>query len=427
MNTVQEIYPLFLKSAGISTDSRDIQTNQIYAALKGANFDGNTMAEDALKKGATYAIIDNPAYKKNDNYFLVDDVLAFLQQLGLFHRKQIPLKALIAVTGSNGKTTTKELINAVLATTYKTHYTKGNLNNHFGIPKTLLAMPLDTEIAVIEMGANHQKEIAAYCSYVEPDYGVITNIGSAHLEGFGGIEGVKKGKGELFDYLKLHNGTVFYNQDSERIQSIINEKKIEHTITYGKTKADYQAKIITETPLLSIAFEDMTIQSHLFGGYNFDNILCAIAIGKHFKVSNASIKSAIEQYVPNNKRSELITIDTNTIICDYYNANPTSTKHALESFAKSDTENKIVILGDMFELGDYALEEHQQIVDLAEKLDFDTIVIVGSIYAQTQSSKNVIKLPDAQAAKTWIKERNPQHTQILLKGSNGMKMEKVIS
>lgn len=271
------------------------------------------------------------------------------------------------------------------------------------------------------------KEIAAYCSYVEPDYGVITNIGSAHLEGFGGIEGVKKGKGELFDYLKLHNGTVFYNQDSERIQSIINEKKIEHTITYGKTKADYQAKIITETPLLSIAFEDMTIQSHLFGGYNFDNILCAIAIGKHFKVSNASIKSAIEQYVPNNKRSELITIDTNTIICDYYNANPTSTKHALESFAKSDTENKIVILGDMFELGDYALEEHQQIVDLAEKLDFDTIVIVGSIYAQTQSSKNVIKLPDAQAAKTWIKERNPQHTQILLKGSNGMKMEKVIS
>lgn len=427
MNTVQEIYPLFLKSVGISTDTRDIQTNQIYAALKGANFDGNTMAEDALKKGATYAIIDNPAYKKNDNYFLVDDVLAFLQQLGLFHRKQIPLKALIAVTGSNGKTTTKELINAVLATTYKTHYTKGNLNNHFGIPKTLLAMPLDTEIAVIEMGANHQKEIAAYCSYVEPDYGVITNIGSAHLEGFGGIEGVKKGKGELFDYLKLHNGTVFYNQDSERIQSIINEKKIEHTITYGKTKADYQAKIITETPLLSIAFEDMTIQSHLFGGYNFDNILCAIAIGKHFKVSNASIKSAIEQYVPNNKRSELITIDTNTIICDYYNANPTSTKHALESFAKSDTENKIVILGDMFELGDYALEEHQQIVDLAEKLDFDTIVIVGSIYAQTQSSKNVIKLPDAQAAKTWIKERNPQHTQILLKGSNGMKMEKVIS
>ncbi|MEZ5037997.1 MAG: UDP-N-acetylmuramoyl-tripeptide--D-alanyl-D-alanine ligase [Chitinophagales bacterium] len=426
MNTIQEIYPLFLKSAGISTDTRDIQTNQIYAALKGANFDGNTMAEDALKKGATYAIIDNPAYKKNDNYFLVDDVLAFLQQLGLFHRKQIPLKALIAVTGSNGKTTTKELINAVLATTYKTHYTKGNLNNHFGIPKTLLAMPLDTEIAVIEMGANHQKEIAAYCTYVEPNYGVITNIGSAHLEGFGGIEGVKKGKGELFDYLKLHNGIIFYNLDSEHIQSIINEKNIEHTITYGKTKADYQAKIITETPLLSISFEDITIQSHLFGGYNFDNILCAIAIGKHFNVSNDLIKSAIEEYIPNNKRSELITIGTNSIICDYYNANPTSTKHALESFAKSDATNKMVILGDMFELGEYALKEHQQIVDLAEKLNFDTIVLVGSIYAQTQTSKDVIKVQDAQAAKVWLNEYNPQHTQILLKGSNGMKMEKVI-
>jgi len=428
MITIIELYQIFLQSAGISTDTRTIQPNQIYAALKGVNFDGNILCEEAIEKGAVCTLTDNPDLKKGDKYILVDDVLTTLQQLALYHRRQIPLKALIAITGSNGKTTTKELLNVVLATTYKTHYTKGNLNNHIGIPLTLLEMPADTEVAVIEMGANHQKEIASYCKITEPDFGIITNIGKAHLEGFGGIEGVKKGKGELFDYLKKHNGGIFYNKDSEAIKQMTEERFIEKTVSYGRTPTvDYSAEIVTEQPFLTLKFENTIIKSHLFGGYNFDNILCAITVGKYFKVSNEAIQEAIQNYMPNNKRSEVIMKDSNKIICDYYNANPTSMQHALESFAKAKAIHKIVILGDMFELGDFALQEHQRIIDLARQLNFTTIVLVGDIFSKTTTSSTIIKLRNSTEAKKWFIQQDFQNTEILLKGSRGMKMEEVIS
>lgn len=426
--SIDNIYQLFRNSTGISTDTRTIKPNQIYFALKGTNFDGNTVAYKALENGAAYAVIDQPEYKKNDAYILVDDVLETLQQLALHHRKQVPLKALIAITGSNGKTTTKELVNAVLATTYKTHYTKGNLNNHIGIPITLLEMPLDTEIAIIEMGANHQKEIDAYCKYVEPTHGIITNIGKAHLEGFGGIEGVKKGKGELFDYLKNNNGLVFYNKNSMPINEIIEEKAIKNTISYGNsTEADYFAEIVETQPFLAINFENQIIHSHLFGSYNFDNILCAIAVGKFFKVANQSIKNAIENYLPTNKRSEVLTLGSNKIICDYYNANPTSMQHALESFSKTDDIHKIVILGDMFELGEYAIQEHQRIADLATALNFDKIILVGENFAQVNTKQEVLKFKTALDTKEWYNSQNFDNSVILLKGSNSMKMGSVIN
>jgi UDP-N-acetylmuramoyl-tripeptide--D-alanyl-D-alanine ligase len=425
--TINNIYQIFKQSAGISTDTRHIRENQIYAALKGANFDGNTMAKQAIEKGASFALIDNPDFQEGANYLLVDDVLHTLQQLALHHRKQAALKALIAVTGSNGKTTTKELLHAVLSTAYKTHYTKGNLNNHIGIPLTLLEMPLDTEIAVIEMGANHQKEIASYCKYVEPDWGVITNIGKAHLEGFGGIEGVKKGKGELFDYLKKHGGGVFYNADSDILKELIKEKAIAKTVSYGRhLNANYHAKILEEQPFLALQFENTPIKSHLFGSYNFDNIMCAIAVGKYFNVPEASIQNAIQDYIPSNKRSEVVIKDSNKIICDYYNANPTSMEHALESFAKIDAAAKIVILGDMFELGDFSLSEHQRIADWAQRLKFDTIVLVGEMFEQTQTSDKVLKFKNTETAKDWFVKQNFQNTEILLKGSRGMKMEHIM-
>lgn len=425
---MKELYQLFIQSAGITTDTRKIAPHQLYFALKGEHFNGNTFAAKAIEQGASYSIIDESAYKTNERCILVDDVLSTLQQLGNYHLKQVHPKAIIGITGSNGKTTTKELVYTVLATTFKTHYTKGNLNNHIGIPLTLLEMNADTEIAVIEMGANHQKEIASYCTYVEPTHGIITNCGKAHLEGFGGVEGIRKGKGELYDYLKQHNGVVFVNGDDDILLNMLQQRNISGLISYGnKISNQYNSKILIDNPFLKIQFEDIEIDSNLFGSYNYSNIMCAIAVGKYFGVSNQQIKEAIGNYHPENARSQVIEKNGYQLILDAYNANPTSMQHALESFAKSSAKKKVVILGDMFELGEDAPKEHQFIASLCEHLQFNKIVLVGNDFYNTQTSDAVLKFSTTTEAHEWFQQQDFTNSEILLKGSRSMKMEKVIA
>ncbi|HRH57597.1 MAG TPA: UDP-N-acetylmuramoyl-tripeptide--D-alanyl-D-alanine ligase [Chitinophagales bacterium] len=422
-----ELYQLFLKSNGVTTDTRKIGRGQIYFALKGNHFNGNTFASEAVEQGAAYSIIDEHEFNRNEKCILVDDVLNTLQQLANYHLKQVNPKSIIAITGSNGKTTTKELVHAVLATTFHTHYTKGNLNNHIGIPLTLLEMSTNTEIAVIEMGANHQKEIESYCKYVEPTHGIITNCGKAHLEGFGGIEGIRKGKGELYDFLKVHNGFVFVNGDDDILLNMLNQRNISNYISYGnKLSNKYRSEILIDNPFLKIQFEDIEINSNLFGSYNYSNIMCAIAVGKHFGVQNKKIKDAISTYQPENARSQVIEKDGYHLILDAYNANPTSMQHALESFAKSSEKRKIVILGDMFELGEDAANEHQFIASLCEQLHFDTIILVGNVFSNTQTSDTVLKFKTTEEVKQWFHLQDFSNSEILLKGSRSMKMENII-
>lgn len=424
---IHELYSHFLQSNGVITDTRKIANGQIYFALNGGNFNGNTFAAKAIEQGASYAVIDEVEFKTNDNCILVDDVLSTLQKLAHYHLKQINPKAIIAITGSNGKTTTKELVHAVLATSFHTHYTKGNLNNHIGIPLTLLEMDKKTEIAVIEMGANHQKEIESYCKYAEPTHGIITNCGKAHLEGFGGVEGIRKGKGELYDYLNQHQGLVFVNGDDAILLNMLKERSMREFISYGNNPSNkYNSKILIENPFLKIQFEDVKIYSNLFGSYNYSNIMCAIAVGKYFGVSNQQIKSAIENYHPENARSQMIEKNGYQLILDSYNANPTSMQHALESFAKSSSKNKIVILGDMFELGEYAAQEHQKIADLATQLKLNTIVLVGNEFSKTQTSDYIIKFSNSEETKIWFQQQHFSGSEILLKGSRSMQMEKVV-
>ena len=424
---IHELYQLFLQSTGITTDTRKIEKGQLYFALKGGNFNGNTFASKALEQGASYAIIDEIEFKINDNCIWVENVLNTLQQLGNYHLNQVKPNAVIGITGSNGKTTTKELVHAVLNTTFKTHYTKGNLNNHIGIPLTLLEMKPDTEIAVIEMGANHQKEIESYCKYVEPTHGIITNCGKAHLEGFGGVEGIRKGKGELYDYLKQHQGLVFVNGDDAILVNMLQERSMPDFISYGNNSSNkYNSKILIENPFLKIQFEDIEIDSNLFGSYNYSNIMCAIAVGKHFGVSNQQIQNAISNYHPENARSQVIEKNGYKLILDAYNANPTSMLHALESFAKSSDKKKMVILGDMFELGDDAPKEHQHIANLSEQLKFDNIILVGNEFSKTQTSDAVLKFKTTEAAHIWFEQQDFTGSEILLKGSRSMKMEKIL-
>ncbi|HNK75618.1 MAG TPA: UDP-N-acetylmuramoyl-tripeptide--D-alanyl-D-alanine ligase [Chitinophagales bacterium] len=424
---IQELYKLFLQANGITTDTRKIEKNQIYFALKGEQFNGNSFAEKSIELGASYAVIDEEQYAINEYCILVDDVLATLQQLANYHLHQVKPKAVIAITGSNGKTTTKELVHAVLETSFRTHYTKGNLNNHIGIPLTLLEMKADTEIAVIEMGANHQQEITNYCAYVEPTHGIITNCGKAHMEGFGGIEGIQRGKGELYDYIKSTKGTIFVNGDDAILLKMATTRDISSVITYGNNKDNkYHSIIEIDNPFLRLNFEGTIINSNLFGSYNYSNIMCAIAVGKYFDIENQKIKFAIEQYHSTNARSQVIKKDGYELILDAYNANPTSMQHALESFTKATSKNKIVILGDMFELGEYTAEEHQKIANLATALHFDKIILVGKAFHATHTIDAVLKFTNALEAQQWFRQQSFSDASILLKGSRSMKMEKVI-
>ncbi|MBU2901354.1 UDP-N-acetylmuramoyl-tripeptide--D-alanyl-D-alanine ligase [Maribacter dokdonensis] len=420
---IHDLHAIFLANPSISTDTRKIKENDIFFALKGENFNGNTYTQKALDSGASYVVIDEDKYVANNKTILVDNVLKTLQDLANYHRKKCKARV-ISLTGSNGKTTTKELINAVISTSYRTIATKGNLNNHIGVPLTLLTIKPDTEIAIVEMGANHLNEIEFLCKIAEPDFGYITNFGKAHLEGFGGVEGVIKGKSELYDYLISSNKSVFLNAD-DPIQL---EKLKGFTKKYGfsTTQAKYfNIELINAQPFVNLKVEDVEINSNLIGTYNFTNCCAAIIIGKYFNIELPKIKYAIEKYIPDNNRSQIINTKGHYIILDAYNANPSSMKVALENFHTLEKPNKILILGDMFELGNSSREEHQIIANLASSLNFEEVILVGENFQLTDS--NAINLINFNALKTYLDKYDlPEKSTILIKGSRGMALERVL-
>lgn len=423
MNTAQ-LYTCFLKSTSVCTDTRKLKKGDIFFALKGDHFNGNKFAQQALEAGAKYAVIDEKAYA-TANTILVENTLKSLQDLAKYHREQLGL-TIIALTGSNGKTTTKELINTVLSQKYNTVATIGNLNNHIGVPLTLLSMDKSTEIGIVEMGANHLKEIEFLSNIVNPDFGYITNFGKAHLEGFGGVEGVIKGKSELYNHLKTHNKTIFVNEDDTIQVDKTNGSNI-YTFSENKTTSDVTIQLIKAKPLVQLSYNNLKIESHLIGLYNFKNIAAAIAIGHYFNVESNAIKKAIESYIPSNNRSQVIEKNSNKIILDAYNANPTSMKAALESFEKLDGD-KIIFLGDMFELGQNSLMEHQAIVNAVEKMPLKTAYLVGENFGQTTSSKKNIKIfKTFEDLKTDLSHSEKTNAStILIKGSRGMAMERIL-
>jgi len=419
-----DLYQAYLRHPYIQTDSRKMKEGEIFFALKGENFNGNLFAAEAIRKGAAAVVVDEPIDIENEAVFRVDDVLKTLQELAGYHRQQFKIPFL-AITGSNGKTTTKELIHAVLSSHFITYTTEGNLNNHIGIPLTILKIRPDAEMAVIEMGANHQREIAGYCTYTMPTHGLITNIGKAHLEGFGGIEGVKKGKGELFDHIRSQHGTAFVFNDQDALRDL--SKTLSDKITYGLSDADITGKIISAQPFLSVDINHSkigVIRSQLVGDYNHPNILAAVAVGLYFKVPEEKIKLAIEAYIPSNSRSQMIRLGSNDIILDSYNANPSSMTLAIKNFAKQSYAHKILMLGSMAELGEESMKEHQQIVDLIQSYQWKAVVLVGEEFQKIKHS--YLQFCSADEAGNWLKEYNPHDSAILIKGSRSTKMEKVM-
>ncbi|MFZ9300226.1 MAG: UDP-N-acetylmuramoyl-tripeptide--D-alanyl-D-alanine ligase [Chitinophagaceae bacterium] len=419
---IENLYKIYLKHPHVQTDTRRLKEGEIYFALKGPNFNGNTFAAKALAMGASAVIIDEDQEIKDDRIFLVEDALTTLQNLALHHRKQFNIPFL-AITGSNGKTTTKELVSAVLATHFKTSTTLGNLNNHIGVPLTILSIPADAEIAVIEMGANHQKEIASYCAYTLPNYGLITNCGKAHLEGFGGIEGVRKGKGELFDHLRLNGGTAFVMWDYDYFHSMCTG--ISKIITYGLKNADITGKVNSSEPFLQIELTSGSkigsLNTNLVGDYNLPNVLAAVAIGQYFNVPEEKIRQAIENYFPNNSRSQLISRNGNTFVLDAYNANPTSMRAAIENFAKQPNPSKYVCIGGMMELGEESIAEHQGIVNLLKQYTWAGVLLVGGDFSKVDH--HYLFLPDSNTAMEWLKSKSITNGMFLIKGSRSMKME----
>ncbi|MGZ4049109.1 MAG: UDP-N-acetylmuramoyl-tripeptide--D-alanyl-D-alanine ligase, partial [Bacteroidia bacterium] len=382
---IEEIYKIYQQYPSVQTDTRRLKKDDLFFALKGPNFNGNLFAEQALEKGAAYVFADEKISFIRDRIIQTKNALETLQQLSKFHRQQFnttPEKEsgipFIAITGSNGKTTTKELVHEVLSTTFKTYTTEGNLNNHIGIPLTILKIKPDAQIAVIEMGANHLNEIAGYCEYVMPTHGLITNIGKAHLEGFGSVENVKKGKGELFAYLRNSNGTTFVNSDDDAVVELSNN--LNKKVFYGTSGKDLQGKIITSDPFPRIQIlgsNSIDIKTKLAGAYNFSNVLAAVCVGRHFNVDDSKIKTAIENYTPSNSRSQIIQQKSNTIILDAYNANPGSMKAAIENFASMKGDKKILLLGAMMELGAESAKEHAALISLIDKYKWEDVVLVG--------------------------------------------------
>lgn len=420
---IEQIHQLFLKCHSACTDTRKIQSNAMFFALKGDNFNGNSYAEKAIESGASFCVIDDEVFNTSPQTILVNNVLETLQELASFHRNFLNIP-IIALTGSNGKTTTKELINAVLSQKYKTTATIGNLNNHIGVPLTLLSMTKNTEIGIVEMGANHQKEIELLCNIAKPDYGYITNFGKAHLEGFGGVEGVIKGKSEMYNHLIDTNKTIFVNA-SDAIQ--MKKTKNGNTFVFGHTSNfDAQINFISAQPNVCVRYADLNIQSHLIGAYNFSNIAAAICIGQYFKVANNQIKTALENYIPSNNRSQVLEKGSNKIIMDAYNANPSSMQAALLNFENLNDLNKVAFLGDMFELGETAHFEHQNIVNILETSNFQTILI-GVNFSKTKTVSEKIKIYKTfDDFKISFVSSEIKNKTLLIKGSRGMAMERVL-
>jgi UDP-N-acetylmuramoyl-tripeptide--D-alanyl-D-alanine ligase len=427
---LEVLWKIFKEHPVVTTDTRNIPEESIFFALKGPNFDGNTFAAQALEKGAVLAVTDNPKWKDTPQMLYCEDVLTLLQQLALLQRQQLNIPV-IAITGSNGKTTTKELVHAVLSKKYKTSTTVGNLNNHIGIPLTLLRIPAGTEIAVIEMGANHQKEIAGYCTYTLPTHGMITNCGKAHLEGFGGTEGIKKGKGELFDFLVAQQGIVFVCKDFSYFQQMVKEKSIRNIIWYGSsTEVMQKGTLLNSEPFIKVAVQkeqapDFEIQTQLVGDYNLFNVLAAVTIGRHFGIDDSIIKMAIEAYAPDNSRSQLVKKGSNTIIFDAYNANPSSMAAAIDNFSKLSGDNKILILGAMAELGESTADEHLAIAEQIRNFKWQEVVLVGAAFKP--HSDSFLYFENAAETAIWWQKAQIKNAQILLKGSRSMAMEKVLN
>ena len=422
---IANIHSLFLECKSVSIDTRKIQPNSFFVAIKGENFDANTFAKEALEKGASYVVIDNSDYYIDERTVLVKNSLQTLQALAQYHRNYLKLP-IIALTGSNGKTTTKELIHTVLSTKYNTKATVGNLNNHIGVPLTLLSFTSETEIGIVEMGANHKKEIEFLCELAQPDYGYITNFGKAHLEGFGGVSGVIEGKSEIYTYLAKNKKTVFVNLE-DAIQ--VEKTKSLHHYTFGVNKLDANVSVtkVTANPFVSVVFEGLNITSHLIGLYNANNINAAIAIGNYFEVSKEDIKSALEGYIPENNRSQLITKGTNQIILDAYNANPSSMAVAIENFKQLDNVNKIAILGDMFELGEESLREHKQIVDsLLNQKSIVCHFVGADFFANSSKNENFHFHPSFNDLSVYLKTKKIENSTLLIKGSRGMALERTL-
>ncbi len=424
---IASLYAIFRSYPIITTDSRNIPANSIFFALKGANFNGNAFAEEALSKGASYAVIDEPEFAINDRTVLVDDVLSSLQQLAQYHRNQLGIP-ILAITGTNGKTTTKELITAVLSKKFKVNSTKGNLNNHIGVPLTLLSMNEQTEFGVVEMGANHPGEIKSLCDIANPDFGLVTNIGKAHLEGFGSFEGVIKTKSEMYDFIRNKSGKCFLNADNPLL---INQAKGIELISYGESTDYFMAGELASTDnylVVKALFPKgwLYLKSKLIGDYNFENLLAAACIGKYFDVDPLLIQEAITEYTPSNNRSQLIKKATNTIIMDAYNANPTSMMAALSNFASIQHENKCVILGDMLELGDTSAEEHQKITDFIEEQTFAEVYLVGPQFKNTTDRTQKKKFEQVELLTIYLKTQPIENKLILIKGSRGIHLEKVL-
>ena len=420
MNII-ELYEIYKQYPSIQTDTRKLKKGDIFFALRGPNFNANAFAETALSNGAVYAVIDDAKYNTHANMILVEDALHTLQQLALYHRNQFDIP-FIAITGSNGKTTTKELVHAVLGSQYKTYTTYGNLNNHIGVPLTILNIRNDAEMAVIEMGANHRGEIASYCAYARPTHGLITNVGKAHLEGFGGYEGVKKGKGELYEYLRASDGTVFVMWDYDYLKEM--SSGIKKIVKYGTTDADIKGNIIESEPFLTVEINKLKINTQLVGSYNFPNVLAAATLGKYFRIDDQKIKQALESYSPSNSRSQLIERENNKIILDAYNANPSSMRAAIENFEKIHAENKILILGAMAELGEESLNEHEEIIRLLDKYKWNEVVLVGGDFMKINTK--YLTFDNSLKAKEWYRSRKFDNAYLLIKGSRSMQMERVL-
>ncbi|RFZ83521.1 UDP-N-acetylmuramoyl-tripeptide--D-alanyl-D-alanine ligase [Mucilaginibacter terrenus] len=447
--TIPDLYAIYQRHPVISTDTRKIAPGSLFFALKGDKFDANTFAEKAIEAGAAYAVIDNPEYALDERYLLVEDGLTALQHLAAYHRSLLDIPV-IALTGSNGKTTTKELINAVLSQRYKTLATIGNLNNHIGVPLTLLSISTAHEMAIVEMGANHQKEIAFLCTIAQPTHGLITNVGKAHLEGFGGVEGVKKGKGEMYDYLVNmqpedttdNRRIAFINSDDAILLSMQQERGLTNAIYYGKNDDErnlISGKLVDNSPFLVVDWKDkfcgesFTIASNLTGAYNIDNILVAICIGATFGMSTAEINDGIAGYHPTNNRSQIVQTATNTLICDLYNANPSSMFVAIDNLDKMAAARKVLILGDMFEMGEESAEEHTAVIKKALDADVQERIFIGQDFASQQTEVNGAGITSstfyltAEDAIAGLKSNPVTNATVLIKGSRGMALERLIT
>jgi UDP-N-acetylmuramoyl-tripeptide--D-alanyl-D-alanine ligase len=425
---ISSLYQLYLRHPNVQTDTRKLEKGSLFFALKGENFNGNQFARQALEAGAAYCIVDEDTGFSDERLIRVDDVLSTLQQLALEHRRSFFDRGVpfLAITGSNGKTTTKELIHEVLSTTYTTYTTKGNYNNHIGIPLTLLAIGADATMAVVEMGANHQKEIEGYCKYTLPTHGIITNCGKAHLEGFGGVEGVRKGKGELYDFLRANGGTAFVMWDYEYLRQM--SAGIPHILTYGTSGAAITGRSRGAGEFLEVEVDGTEgktlISTHLVGEYNLPNVLVAVAVGRYFGVPEEKIQRALSGYLPSNSRSQLVEKETNKIILDAYNANPTSMRAAIENFARMDAPKKVLFIGGMMELGEESIAEHEAILQLIQQHQWQAVVLVGGDYAHIQHP--FLYFNTSTEAGAWLHAQQFSHTMLLVKGSRSMQMEKVL-